>query len=140
MKLLNKKSSVTLPIEIVNEDKITSKGNLKNKVDVSGEQLEHNINQVYSYWSQRGFPYYPTDKSWRQEKFDTLMKTDYKSLISESGVIKPNLTGLSLAWSYMPHSFGIRCGKMKTPMEIFESEEHFKKGIRKLLTGSFFGK
>ena len=29
---------------------------------------------------------------------------------------------------------------MKTPMEIFESEEHFKKGIRKLLTGSFFGK
>ena len=139
MKLLNKKSSVTLPIEIVNEDKITSKGNLKNKVDVSGEQLEHNINQVYSYWSQRGFPYYPTDKSWRQEKFDTLMKTDYKSLISESGVIKPNLTGLSLAWSYMPHSFGIRCGKMKTPMEIYESEEDFKKGIKKLLTGSFFG-
>ena len=40
----------------------------------------------------------------------------------------------------MPHSFGIRCGKMKTPMEIYESEEHFKKGIRKLLTGSFFGK
>ena len=25
-------------------------------------------------------------------------------------------------------------------MEIFESEEHFKKGIKKLLTGSFFGK
>ena len=40
----------------------------------------------------------------------------------------------------MPHSFGIRCGKMKTPMEIYESEEHFKKGIKKLLTGSFFGK
>ena len=40
----------------------------------------------------------------------------------------------------MPHSFGIRCGKMRTPMEIYESEEHFKKGIKKLLTGSFFGK
>ena len=144
MKLLNKKSSVTLPIEIVNEDKITSKGNLKNKVDTSEGnlnplQLEQHINEVHSYWSQRGFPYYPTDKSWRQEKFKELMQTDYKSLISESGVIKPNLTGLSLAWSYMPHSFGIRCGKMRTPSEIYESEEDFKKGIKKLLTGSFFG-
>jgi len=60
--------------------------------------------------------------------------------LTQDKVIKPNQTGLSLAWSYMPHSFGIRCGKMKTPMEIYKSEEHFKKGIKKLLTGSFFGK
>jgi hypothetical protein len=63
-----------------------------------------------------------------------------KNLLTKDGIIKPHQEGLGLAWSYMPHSFAIRCGKMKTPMEIYENEEHFKKGIKKLLTGSFFGK
>ena len=69
-----------------------------------------------------------------------LRAVDCKNLLTQDKVIKPHQEGLSLAWSYMPHSFAIRCGKMKTPMEIYENEEHFKKGIRKLLTGSFFGK
>ena len=120
------------------EDLITSKGNLKGVVK-DEEELQSNIDKVYEYWMKRGFPYYATDKQYRESQFKTLQSTDFKGLLTQEKVIKPNQTGLSLAWSYMPHSFGIRCGKMRTPMEIYENEEHFKKGIRKLLTGSFFG-
>ena len=126
-------------VTVLGEEHITSKGNLKGVIE-NEEQLQSNIDEVYSYWQERGFPYYATDKQYRESQFKTLQSTDFKGLLTQDKVIKPNQTGLSLAWSYMPHSFGIRCGKMKTPMEIYESEEHFKKGIKKLLTGSFFGK
>ena len=140
-KLTDIKGSASLAafVDIQGEDLITSKGNLKGeKVDET--ELEKNINEVYTFWQTKGFPYYNTDKTWRQEKMAKLRAVDCKNLLTKDKVIKPHQEGLSLAWSYMPHSFGIRCGKMKTPMEIFESEEHFKKGIKKLLTGSFFGK
>ena len=126
-------------VETTGDELITSKGNLKGVVQ-NEEELNSNIDMIYEYWKKRGFPYYATDKQYREAQFKTLQSTDFKGLLTQDKVIKPNQTGLSLAWSYMPHSFGIRCGKMRTPMEIYESEEHFKKGIRKLLTGSFFGK
>ena len=126
-------------VETIGDENITKKGNLKGVVD-NEEQLQNNIDSVYKYWQDRGFPYYSTDPLWRKQKFKELENTNWKGLLTQDKVIKPNQTGLALAWSYMPHSFGIRCGKMRTPMEIYESEEHFKKGIRKLLTGSFFGK
>ena len=121
------------------DEYITKKGNLKGVVNDEAE-LQANIDEIYEYWQERGFPYYSTDPIWRKQKFKELQNTNWKDLLTQDKVIKPNQTGLALAWSYMPHSFGIRCGKMKTPMEIYENEEHFKKGIKKLLTGSFFGK
>ena len=126
-------------VETTGDELITSKGNLKGVVQ-NEEELNSNIDMIYEYWKKRGFPYYATDKQYREAQFKTLQSTDFKGLLTQDKVIKPNQTGLSLAWSYMPHSFGIRCGKMRTPMEIYENEEHFKKGIKKLLTGSFFGK
>ena len=126
-------------VETTGDELITSKGNLKGVVQ-DEEELNSNIDMIYEYWKKRGFPYYATDKQYREAQFKTLQSTDFKGLLTQDKVIKPNQTGLSLAWSYMPHSFGIRCGKMRTPMEIYENEEHFKKGIKKLLTGSFFGK
>ena len=126
-------------VETTGDELITSKGNLKGVVQ-DEEELNSNIDMIYEYWKKRGFPYYATDKHYREAQFKTLQSTDFKGLLTQDKVIKPNQTGLSLAWSYMPHSFGIRCGKMRTPMEIYENEEHFKKGIKKLLTGSFFGK
>ena len=40
----------------------------------------------------------------------------------------------------MHHAWSIKCGKMKTPMEIWEDETHLEKGINKILTGTFFTK
>ena len=92
---------------------------------------------VYNRFKQKGFPYYNTDKKWRDEKFNILTSTKLESIIDRrQKIIKQNPNGLSLAWSYMEHAWGIKCGKMRTPMEIWEDEEHLKKGINKILSGN----
>jgi hypothetical protein len=142
-KLTDKKGAATLGnfVDIQGEENITSKGNLKGVVG-DEQELEKNIQEIYDFWQVRGFPFYSTDETWRINMMNKLRQigNGCKNLLTKDGIIKPHQEGLGLAWSYMPHSFAIRCGKMKTPMEIYENEEHFKKGIKKLLTGSFFGK
>jgi hypothetical protein len=97
------------------------------------------IDYVYDEWKEKGFPYYPTDYSWRANEFNKLIKFDRSTLFKpNTKAVGSSAHGLSLAWSYMPHHWGIVCGKMKTPMEIWDDEEHFKKGIKKLLSGTFW--
>jgi len=97
------------------------------------------VNEVYDIWKAKGFPYYPTDYNWRKGEFAKMMRFDRSTLLKpKDKVVGSSAHGLSLAWSYMPHHWGIQCGTMKTPMEIWNDEEHFKKGIRKLLTGTFW--
>ena len=97
------------------------------------------VNEVYDMWKAKGFPQYPTDYNWRKSEFAKMIRFDRSTLLKpKQKVVGSSAHGLSLAWSYMPHHWGIQCGTMKTPMEIWNDEEHFKKGIRKLLTGTFW--
>ena len=97
------------------------------------------VDAVYDQWKTKGFPHYPTDYNWRNKEFSKLLKFDRSTLLKpKDKIVGASAHGLALAWSYMPHHWGIKCGKMKTPMEIWNDEEHFKKGIRKLLTGTFW--
>ena len=139
MRLLKEKSKATLDVDILNSDRLTRKGNLKSAPVADEKELQANIDLVFNYWKKRGFPYYPTDRQWRNKEFEKLQNTDISSIIKDD-IITSNILGSSLAFSFMPHHFKIRCGKMRTPMEIYNNEEHFKKGIKKLLIGSFFPK
>ena len=97
------------------------------------------INEVHDIWKAKGFPYYPTDYNWRKGQFAKMMRFDRSTLLKpKDKIVGSSAHGLSLAWSYMPHHWGILCGTMKTPLEIWNDEEHFKKGINKLLTGTFW--
>ena len=101
--------------------------------------IDRLVDEVYDKWKAEGFPHYPTDYNWRKGQFAKMMRFDRSTLLKpKQKVVGSSSHGLSLAWSYMPHHWGIVCGKMKTPMEIWNDEEHFKKGIRKLLTGTFW--
>ena len=83
--------------------------------------------------------YYPTDTKWRNEIFNQLINFKRDTLIDRKNkIIGQSAHGLNLAWSYMEHAWGIKCGKMKTFMEIWEDEEHLSKGLNKILTGTFF--
>ena len=98
-----------------------------------------NIKQIHDDWKNRGFPYYPTNKRWRDEIFNQLVNFRRDTLIDRKNkIIGQSAHGLNLAWSYMKHAWGIKCGKMKTPMEVWEDEEHLSKGLNKILTGTFF--
>ena len=100
---------------------------------------ENLINEVHDYWKEKGFPKYPTDRKWRDNVFQQLVSFKRELIVDrQRNIIGQSPHGLSLAWSYMEHAWGIKCGKMKTPMEIWEDEKHLKKGIEKILTGTFF--
>ena len=97
------------------------------------------MSEVVKQIKDRGFPYYPEDNKWRNKTFDTMLSFDRTNLVDRKNkVIGQSAHGLNLAWSYMKHAWGIKCGKMKTPMEIWEDEEHLEKGINKILNGIFF--
>ena len=99
------------------------------------------LQETHDQWKEKGFPYYSTDKAWRDNIFNQLINFKRDTLVDRKNkIIGQSAHGLNLAWSYMPHAWGIKCGKMKTPMEIWEDEEHLKKGINKILTGTFFTK
>ena len=100
---------------------------------------ENLINEIHDYWKNKGFPKYPTDRKWRDNAFQQLVSFKRELVVDrQRKIIGQSPHGLSLAWSYMEHAWGIKCGKMKTPMEIWNDEEHLKKGINKILTGTFF--
>ncbi len=97
------------------------------------------IHQVWYEWKTRGFPHYPTEYNWRKKEFAKLTRFDRSTVLKpKNNAIGASSHGLALAWSYMPHHWGIKCGSMKTPMEIWNDEKHFKIGIRKLLEGTFW--
>ena len=115
--------------------------NTINKEIIKTDVDESVVESVYRKWQDHGFPYYPTDDESRTSEFQLLMKFDRSGLYKHKDkMISWAPHGLALAWSYMPHSWGIKCGTMRTPMEIWNDEEHFKKAIRKLLTGTFWDK
>ena len=100
---------------------------------------EELIQKVHDDWKQKGFPYYPKDDDWRNNIFEQLINFRRDTLVDRRNkVIGQAAHGLNLAWSYMEHAWGIKCGKMKTPMEVWHDEDHLKKGINKILSGTFF--
>ena len=97
------------------------------------------VNDVYDRVKAKGFPYYPSDHKTRLHEFNKLTQFDRSTLFKpRQKIVGQTPHGLALAWSYMPHSYEIKCGWMDTPMSLWEDEEKFKKGIRKLLEGTFW--
>ena len=94
------------------------------------EELEYFIESIYRYYRETGFPYFPTDEYTRHKEYQKLKNYNF-SKIYRKGVIGQSMHGLSLSWSYMPHSWSIQCNKMKTVKEVFEDDEIFRKVIRK---------
>jgi len=103
--------------------------------------IDKRSHRIVKYWQKEGFPYVETSKKFRKEKFDAFMKVDdKKSLDFNNRTFKFNNAGLSLAWSYHPHAWGVRCNNLKSPQDVFNDDTSFQNGIRKTLMGSFFKK
>ena len=99
------------------------------------------LQKVYDDWKEKGFPYYSTDEKWRNERYEQLINYKRDVLVDRrTKVIGQTQHGQSLAWSFMEHAWGIKCGKMLTPMDIWNDEEALKKGLAKILNGVFFPK
>jgi hypothetical protein len=84
---------------------------------------------VFQFYRSHGFPYFPNDKPTRFTEYMKLMK--YKGVPLKDGVLTQTMHGLSLAWSYMPHSWEVVCNDKLTPMEVFNDDDLLKKVIAK---------
>ena len=120
---------------------LTNRGNLKSKTITNQVLIDKRTHKVVKYWQKKGFPYINNSKKYRQYKFYSFLKVDdMKSLDFNNRTFKFNNAGLSLANSYHPHAFEVRCNDLKSPIDVFNDYETFSNGIRKVLTGSFFQK
>jgi hypothetical protein len=97
------------------------------------DKTETLVERWLAHFRAAGFPY--PDRLSLDEKhvlLGRLRAIDFGSLISD-GVIAHNMEGNDLAWSYFPHRWIIRANDMRTPMEVFESDEHMRKVLRKCI-------
>lgn len=93
-------------------------------------QMHNYVNSVFRYYREQGFPYHSTASGRRHIWFNQMLNYDY-SRLKAGDIVRQSMHGLSLAWSYMPHSWEIRCNGLMTPFEVFHNDKLFKKVIKK---------
>ena len=85
---------------------------------------ENILQEIHDDWKSKGFPYYPKDEVWRNYIYQQLISFKRDTLVDRRNkIIGQSAHGLNLAWSFMEHAWGIKCGKMRTPIEIWNDEE-----------------
>lgn len=90
------------------------------------------VEEVFRRYRSRGFPFYSYSPEKKWEKLKRLVDYDHTDVLV-GRTIRQTMHGLGLAWSYFPHAWSVRCGSMKTPMEVFQSDEDFRGAIAKRL-------
>lgn len=101
-------------------------------VNMNEEELNEFAKEIFDFYRERGFPYYPTNNKIRDKDFQKLNSFNREHLF-EDGVIKQTMHGLGLAWSYFPHAFNVKSNNRLTPYEAFMNDEIFLKVILKRL-------
>lgn len=109
--------------------------------NLSDEELDALAVVIFNYYREKGFPYYSLSEGEREKEFFKLK--NYFSANSHKLIdgdkINMSMHGLALAWSYFPHAWDVKVGKMKTPFEVFYDDEIFLKAIRKRFKrGTYF--
>ena len=96
----------------------------------SDAQRDAYVEAVFTHYRETGFPYHASDKSSRDSEFEKLMRYDDRYLVG-GGIVGQTMHGLSLAWSYMPHSWEVPCNGLLTPMQAFVDDDMLRRVIRK---------
>jgi hypothetical protein len=97
---------------------------------LEGNRLEDYLNELLGYCRVVGLPHYRLTTEEKKKELKSLLKFPYSNLYRD-GVVHPSMHALGLAWSYFPHSWGIRCNKMLTPEEVINDDTLFKKAIKR---------
>jgi SAM-dependent methyltransferase len=100
----------------------------------SEAQTNQYVDSVFNYYRATGFPFYPKgDKSILLElkKLLNFNLSEIYSKYEKTGIVNQTMHGLALCWAFMPHSFGVKCNDLLTPLELFNDDALFKRVIRK---------
>jgi len=97
--------------------------------DIEKDRL---INKVFNYYRIKGFPYFNLNAEEKICSFNKVKEFNYSNFLKE-GSLKQVMHGLDLAWCYFPHAFNIRCNYKRSPLELFNEDQLFKKCLTKRL-------
>lgn len=95
-------------------------------------QINNFVEEIFQHYRLNGYPFYSVDKDWRDKEFKKLKSYDYLRVIKDN-MFTQSMHGLSLAWSYFPHHIKVQCRNFRTPYDVFNDDELFKKAIHKRL-------
>lgn len=98
----------------------------------SPEELEEYSEKVFGHYRESGFPYFPTDESWRYDEFVKLMEFDDSGIIAADR-INQTMHGLALCWSFMPFSYEVQCNGLLSPYDAFMDDGILRSAIGKRL-------
>jgi hypothetical protein len=90
------------------------------------------VEALFQHCRQSGFPVYDLSRAERRRRLESLLAFDYRSIL-KGGTIRQTMHAIGLCWHYHPHMWEIRCGNMRTPMQVFLDDELLKKAIEKRL-------
>lgn len=95
---------------------------------------------VFNHYRNVGFPHYNLTASERDYEFGKLLDycRSHGETIVDNRNIRQTMHGLALAWSYFPHHWDVPVGNMKTPAQVFASDELFLAAIKKrMIRGTY---
>jgi hypothetical protein len=85
----------------------------------------------FEHYRREGFPVYSLKRDEKRKELLDLFIADHAGIIDAKGRIKQTMHGLSLAWHYHPLAWTVRCGKRKTPVELFSNDLLFLGAIER---------
>lgn len=98
----------------------------------SDVELNNYALKVFNHYRSQGFPYFPTNKSWREAELKSLKGYDFKKCIDhENKIIRQTMHGLSFCWSYHPHHYEVECSDKRSVYQTFMDDDLLLRVIHK---------
>lgn len=101
--------------------------------NMSSDELDCFVDEIFCYYRENGFPYQSTDSNYRVKEFTQLKNFDYTSVL-KNNIVGQTMHGLGLAWSYFPHAYSVKSCKPMSPYDAFIDDDIFKAVIRRRLS------
>lgn len=97
------------------------------------KNVDEEVDKIFNFYRNVGFPNYSKEDYNLEREFQKLKEFDENSLYDDTTkIIKQNMTGLGVLWSYFPHWINVKCGSDKYSLaEKWNNDEDAKKLIKK---------
>lgn len=101
--------------------------------DMEEDEINDFVLDIFRHYRKNGFPYYSLTIDEQRKEMEKMNLYMENNLILDHSNLKQTMHCLNVAWTYFPHAFNVKCGSYMTPLEAFDSDEKFKRVIRKRL-------
>jgi len=97
------------------------------------KNVDEEVDKIFNFYRNVGFPNYSKEDYNLAKEYKLLKEFDENSLYDDTTkIIKQNMIGLGVLWSYFPHWINVKCGSDKYSLaEKWSNDEDAKKLIKK---------